>query len=104
MIAVSVIQPMTNDEAMIDAANMAAPVTAEVNAQGRALMKRATMRKPPERTSRAFGGDSGVVTGSRLEGDGDRNHREGEGLGGQGTRGGKLRVLRSAVAFDDHEI
>ena len=32
MMAVSVIHPITADEAMIDAANMAAPVTAEANA------------------------------------------------------------------------
>jgi hypothetical protein len=54
MMALSVTHPMTNDEAMIDAANIAAPVTAEVNAQGRALTKRATMRNPPPRTARAL--------------------------------------------------
>ena len=62
MMAESVIQPITADEAMMDAANMAAPVTAEVNAQGRALMNRATMRKPPPRTSRAVGGRFSGIT------------------------------------------
>ena len=62
MMAVSVIHPITADEAMIDAANMAAPVTAEANASGRALMNRATMRNPPPSTSRAFGVLETVVT------------------------------------------
>ncbi len=62
MIAVSVTQPITKDEAMMEAANIAAPVTAEVNAQGRALTKRATMRRPPPRTARALGGPLSGVT------------------------------------------
>jgi hypothetical protein len=87
MMAVSVIHPITLEEAMIDAANIAAPVTAEVKAHGRALMNRPTMRKPPERTSRALGGRSGVVTERRLEVAGDGN---GE-CGDRPVTGGEVR-------------
>ena len=66
MMAVSVIHPITADEAMIDAANMAAPVTAEANASGRALMNRATMRNP-RRARRAFGVLETVVTAAGWE-------------------------------------
>jgi hypothetical protein len=46
---------------MIAPANIAAPVTAEANAQGLALMNRNTIRSPPPRMSRAVGVSASVM-------------------------------------------